>query len=161
MAILGGRVRNVLILACDADGGALPGEGCDDDHADYSGSTWLCPVFLLAFLRVPFDLCFGLDECIDRFRTKGGRKEVSGYQLALRLGGQGCQMEPPTRIWASICSFFKFLPFFVGLLLLGIIKGALLFPWAWLIMMIGISALILGLWPMLVIGHITASSGSV
>ncbi|KAL5208895.1 hypothetical protein ABZP36_033330 [Zizania latifolia] len=60
-------------------------------------------------------------------------------------------MEPPTGIWASIWSFFKFLPFFVGLLLLGIIKGVLLFPWAWPIMMIGISALILGLWPMHVI----------
>ncbi|KAG8098727.1 hypothetical protein GUJ93_ZPchr0013g33821 [Zizania palustris] len=40
MATLGGRVRNVLVLARDAGGGALPGEGCDDDdHGDYSGST--------------------------------------------------------------------------------------------------------------------------
>ncbi|KAL5210123.1 hypothetical protein ABZP36_005746 [Zizania latifolia] len=40
MATLGGRVRNVLVLARDAGGGGLPGEGCDhDDHADYSGST--------------------------------------------------------------------------------------------------------------------------
>lgn len=60
-------------------------------------------------------------------------------------------MEPPSGIRASAWSFFKFLPFFLGLLLLGIIKGALLFPWAWLIMMIGISALVLGLWPMHVI----------
>ncbi|CAN6232328.1 unnamed protein product [Urochloa humidicola] len=51
-------------------------------------------------------------------------------------------------IWVSVWSFFKFLPFFFALLLLGIIKGALFGPWAWLIMTIGISALILGLWPM-------------
>ncbi|RLM80671.1 putative membrane protein [Panicum miliaceum] len=54
-------------------------------------------------------------------------------------------------IWISVWSFFKFLPFFFALLLLGIIKGALFGPWAWLIMTIGISALILGLWPMHVI----------
>ncbi|XP_040377207.1 uncharacterized membrane protein At3g27390 isoform X2 [Oryza brachyantha] len=60
-------------------------------------------------------------------------------------------MEPPSGIGASVWTFFKFLPFFVGLLLLGIIKGALLFPWAWLIMMIGISSLVIGLWPMHVI----------
>ncbi|CAN6273344.1 unnamed protein product [Urochloa humidicola] len=51
-------------------------------------------------------------------------------------------------IWVSVWSFFKFLPFFFALLLLGIIKGALFGPWAWLVMTIGISALILGLWPM-------------
>ncbi|KAG8075550.1 hypothetical protein GUJ93_ZPchr0006g42089 [Zizania palustris] len=50
MATLGGRVRNVLVLARDADSGALLGEGCDDNHADYSGSTWFCPVFLWQFL---------------------------------------------------------------------------------------------------------------
>lgn len=60
-------------------------------------------------------------------------------------------MEPPTGIWASVWSFFKFLPFFCGLLLLGIIKGALFGPWTWLITAIGISALIVGLWPMHVI----------
>ena len=32
-------------------------------------------------------------------------------------------MEPPSGIRASAWSFFKFLPFFLGLLLLGIIKG--------------------------------------
>ncbi|KAL6634054.1 hypothetical protein ACP70R_026725 [Stipagrostis hirtigluma subsp. patula] len=54
-------------------------------------------------------------------------------------------------IWASVWSFFKFLPFFFALLILGIIKGALFGPWAWLVMTIGISVLILGLWPMHVI----------
>ncbi|KAL6899661.1 hypothetical protein ACP4OV_006319 [Aristida adscensionis] len=54
-------------------------------------------------------------------------------------------------IWASVWSFFKFLPFFFALLVLGIIKGALFGPWAWLVMTIGISVLILGLWPMHVI----------
>ncbi|CAN6238540.1 unnamed protein product [Urochloa humidicola] len=54
-------------------------------------------------------------------------------------------------IWVSVWSFFKFLPFFFALLLLGIIKGALFGPWAWLVMTTGISALILGLWPMHVV----------
>lgn len=57
-------------------------------------------------------------------------------------------MEPPTGFWASLLSFLKFLPYFCGLLVLGLIKGVLLCPWACLIMAIGISALVLGLWPM-------------
>ncbi|KAG8061455.1 hypothetical protein GUJ93_ZPchr0003g17509 [Zizania palustris] len=39
MATLGGRVRNVLVLARDAGIGGVPGEGSDDDHTDYSGPT--------------------------------------------------------------------------------------------------------------------------
>ncbi|KQJ83214.1 uncharacterized membrane protein At3g27390 [Brachypodium distachyon] len=57
-------------------------------------------------------------------------------------------MGPPSRFWASFWTFVKFLPYFAGLLLLGAIKGMLLCPWACLIMAIGISALVLGLWPM-------------
>ncbi|KAJ1271585.1 hypothetical protein BS78_06G138600 [Paspalum vaginatum] len=57
-------------------------------------------------------------------------------------------MEPPTGFWASLLSLLKFLPYFCGLLILGFIKGVLLCPWACLIMAIGISALVLGLWPM-------------
>ncbi|SPT18819.1 unnamed protein product [Triticum aestivum] len=59
-------------------------------------------------------------------------------------------MEPPSssRLWASLWTFIKFLPYFCGLFILGLIKGILLCPWACLIMAIGISALILGLWPM-------------
>ena len=60
-------------------------------------------------------------------------------------------MEPSAGFRASVWSCFKFLPFFCGLLLLGIIKGVLFGPWAWLIIAIGISALVLGLWPMHVI----------
>lgn len=60
-------------------------------------------------------------------------------------------MEPSTGLWVSVWSCFKFLPFFCGLLLLGIIKGVLFGPWAWLIMTVGISAIILGLWPMHVV----------
>ncbi|KAJ3675476.1 hypothetical protein LUZ60_004518 [Juncus effusus] len=56
-------------------------------------------------------------------------------------------MEPPRGFWATLWRFLRFLPFFFGLLLLGIIKGAILFPWACIIMAIGNSALILGLWP--------------
>lgn len=36
-------------------------------------------------------------------------------------------MEPPTGFWASLLSFLKFLPYFSGLLILGFIKGDLLF----------------------------------
>ncbi|KAG2566987.1 hypothetical protein PVAP13_7NG228000 [Panicum virgatum] len=57
-------------------------------------------------------------------------------------------MEPPTGFRASLLSFLKFLPYFCGLLILGFIKGVLLCPWACLIMAIGLSVLILGLWPM-------------
>nr|CAB3484905.1 unnamed protein product [Digitaria exilis] len=73
-------------------------------------------------------------------------------------------MEPPSGFWASLLSLLKFLPYFCGLLILGFIKGSditcnpyltlfdlpgvLLCPWACLIMAIGLSTLILGLWPM-------------
>ncbi|KAK3142257.1 hypothetical protein QOZ80_4BG0344270 [Eleusine coracana subsp. coracana] len=57
-------------------------------------------------------------------------------------------MEPPRGFREAVLSFLKFLPYFVGLLILGVIKGVLLCPWACLIMAIGLSALILGLWPM-------------
>ncbi|XP_051193981.1 uncharacterized membrane protein At3g27390 isoform X1 [Lolium perenne] len=60
-------------------------------------------------------------------------------------------MEPATGFRASAWSCFKFLPFFCGLLLLGIIKAVLFGPWACLIMAVGISALVLGLWPVHVI----------
>ncbi|EHA8590162.1 putative membrane protein [Cocos nucifera] len=56
-------------------------------------------------------------------------------------------MEPPKGFWATLWRFLRFLPYFLGLLLLGIIKGALLFPLICLIMTIGNSAIILGLWP--------------
>lgn len=55
-------------------------------------------------------------------------------------------MEPPTGFWASLWSFLYFLPFFLGLLLLGIIKGVIFCPLICLIMTIGNSAVILGLW---------------
>ncbi|CAA6664183.1 unnamed protein product [Spirodela intermedia] len=56
-------------------------------------------------------------------------------------------MEPPTGLWASLWSFVCFLPFFVGLLLLGIFKGALFCPLICVTMAAGNSAVILGLWP--------------
>ncbi|KAL1291884.1 hypothetical protein HN51_060379 [Arachis hypogaea] len=55
-------------------------------------------------------------------------------------------MEPPKGIWASLWSFICFLPYFIGLMLLGTIKGLLLCPFICLIMAVGNSALILGLW---------------
>ncbi|XP_074274977.1 putative membrane protein At3g27390 [Silene latifolia] len=56
-------------------------------------------------------------------------------------------MEPPSGVLASVLQFLRFLPFFVGLLLLGIIKGLLLCPLVCLLMTVGISAITLGLWP--------------
>lgn len=55
-------------------------------------------------------------------------------------------MEPPTGICASLWSFIRFLPYFIGLLLLGSIKGVLLFPLICLIVTIGNTVIILGLW---------------
>ncbi|XP_065044811.1 uncharacterized membrane protein At3g27390-like isoform X1 [Musa acuminata AAA Group] len=79
-------------------------------------------------------------------------------------------MEPPKGFWATLWSFLCFLPFFLGLLLLGIVKGdqprpfsdwislllvhhvsakrsTLLCPFVCLIVTLGNSAIILGLWP--------------
>ncbi|CAI9758552.1 unnamed protein product [Fraxinus pennsylvanica] len=56
-------------------------------------------------------------------------------------------MEPPRGFLASLWNFIRFLPYFIGLLILGFIKGIVLFPFVCLIMMIGISGIILGLWP--------------
>ncbi|THU70804.1 hypothetical protein C4D60_Mb08t28860 [Musa balbisiana] len=60
-------------------------------------------------------------------------------------------MEPPQGFWATLWSCLRFLPFFLGLLLLGIIKGALLFPFVCLIMTLGNSAIIVSLWPVHVV----------
>ncbi|KAF8390560.1 hypothetical protein HHK36_025087 [Tetracentron sinense] len=56
-------------------------------------------------------------------------------------------MEPPKGVWASLWNFIWFLPFFIGLLLLGFIKGIIFCPLICLIMTIGNSTVILGLWP--------------
>lgn len=56
-------------------------------------------------------------------------------------------MEPPRGVCASLWQFLRFLPFFLGLLLLGIIKGILFCPLVCIIMTVGNSAIILGLWP--------------
>ncbi|CAK8541211.1 unnamed protein product [Lathyrus sativus] len=56
-------------------------------------------------------------------------------------------MEPPSGFYASLWSFIHFLPFFIGLLVLGSIKGVILLPLTCIIMTIGNSAIILGLWP--------------
>lgn len=57
-------------------------------------------------------------------------------------------MEPPTEILSSLWNFIKFLPFFFGLLVLGTIKGVVFCPLVCLIMTVGNSAIILGLWPL-------------
>ncbi|XP_022983202.1 uncharacterized membrane protein At3g27390-like isoform X1 [Cucurbita maxima] len=57
-------------------------------------------------------------------------------------------MEPPRGFLSWLWSFIRFIPFFVGLLLLGTIKGIILCPLICLLMVAGISGIILGLWPM-------------
>lgn len=57
-------------------------------------------------------------------------------------------MEPPKGFVASLWNFICFLPFFIGLLLLGLIKGIILCPLICLIMTVGNSCIILVLWPM-------------
>ncbi|GKV52382.1 hypothetical protein SLEP1_g58968 [Rubroshorea leprosula] len=56
-------------------------------------------------------------------------------------------MEPPKGVLASLWHFICFLPYFLGLLLLGIIKGIIFCPLVCLIVTVGNSALILGLLP--------------
>ncbi|EOA23702.1 hypothetical protein CARUB_v10016910mg [Capsella rubella] len=56
-------------------------------------------------------------------------------------------MEPPEGFRASLLQFLLFLPYFIGLLFLGFIKGIILCPLVCLIVTIGNSAVILSLLP--------------
>ncbi|XP_059670043.1 uncharacterized membrane protein At3g27390-like isoform X1 [Cornus florida] len=56
-------------------------------------------------------------------------------------------MEPPSGFLASLWNFICFLPYFIGLLILGCIKGIIFCPLICLIITIGNSAIIIGLWP--------------
>jgi len=56
-------------------------------------------------------------------------------------------MDIPSGFPATLWSFLSFLPFFILLFLLGIIKGAIFCPVVWLVITIGNSAVIFGLWP--------------
>ncbi|XAR51947.1 hypothetical protein NMG60_11006758 [Bertholletia excelsa] len=55
-------------------------------------------------------------------------------------------MEPPSGVLSSLWNFLCFLPFFIGLLILGFIKGIIFCPLVGLIITIGNTAVILGLW---------------
>ncbi|KAF5746916.1 hypothetical protein HS088_TW06G01092 [Tripterygium wilfordii] len=61
-------------------------------------------------------------------------------------------MEPPRGFLASLWNFICFLPYFIGLLFLGTIKGIIFCPFICLVMTIGNSAIILGLWPFHTVG---------
>ncbi|KAF3576799.1 hypothetical protein DY000_02033752, partial [Brassica cretica] len=56
-------------------------------------------------------------------------------------------MEPPRGILSSLWQFILFIPYFTGLLLLGVLKGIVLCPVICIIVAIGNSAIILGLFP--------------
>ncbi|XP_050234584.1 uncharacterized membrane protein At3g27390 [Mercurialis annua] len=60
-------------------------------------------------------------------------------------------MEPPRGILATLWNFICFLPYFVGLLLLGTIKGIIFCPLVCVIMSVGNSGIILGLFPLHVV----------
>ncbi|KAI3885003.1 hypothetical protein MKW98_002395 [Papaver atlanticum] len=55
-------------------------------------------------------------------------------------------MEPPKGFWVTLWSFIRFLPYFIALLILGIIKGVIFCPLICLIIAIGNSMIIVGLW---------------
>ncbi|KAK9119935.1 hypothetical protein Scep_018028 [Stephania cephalantha] len=55
-------------------------------------------------------------------------------------------MEPPKGFWASVWNFIRFLPYFFGLLILGLVKGIIFCPFICLIITFGNSAVIVGLW---------------
>ncbi|XAR58243.1 hypothetical protein NMG60_11026658 [Bertholletia excelsa] len=57
-------------------------------------------------------------------------------------------MEPPRGFLSSLWNFICFLPYFIGLLVLGFIKGIIFCPLISLVIAVGNSATILGLWPM-------------
>ncbi|KGN58220.1 uncharacterized membrane protein At3g27390 [Cucumis sativus] len=57
-------------------------------------------------------------------------------------------MEPPRGFLSWLWNFICFIPFFVGLLLLGTFKGIILCPLICLLMVVGISGIVLSLWPM-------------
>ncbi|XP_058112880.1 uncharacterized membrane protein At3g27390 isoform X2 [Magnolia sinica] len=56
-------------------------------------------------------------------------------------------MEVPVGFLATLWSFFSFLPFFFLLLILGLLKAAIISPFATVIIVVGNSSVILGLWP--------------
>ncbi|CAN0925105.1 Uncharacterized membrane protein At3g27390 [Linum grandiflorum] len=56
-------------------------------------------------------------------------------------------MERPNGFFSTLWSLIMFLPFFIGLLLLGIIKGVILCPVILLLTMTGNFGIILSLWP--------------
>lgn len=56
-------------------------------------------------------------------------------------------MEPPRGVWKSLVHFIIFLPYFIGLLVLGFLKGIIFAPIICAIMTIGNSTIVIGLWP--------------
>ncbi|XP_047310690.1 uncharacterized membrane protein At3g27390-like [Impatiens glandulifera] len=56
-------------------------------------------------------------------------------------------MEPPNGFFSSLWNFICFLPYFIGLLILGLIKGVVVCPFTFVIMTIGNSSIVVGLWP--------------
>lgn len=56
-------------------------------------------------------------------------------------------MEPPRGVLLYLWNFICFLPYFIGLLVVGIVKGAIIAPIVFIIMTVGNSVIVIGLWP--------------
>ncbi|KAJ0704400.1 putative uncharacterized membrane protein [Helianthus annuus] len=56
-------------------------------------------------------------------------------------------MDPPRGFLLHLWNFICFLPYFIGLLLVGVLKGVIVAPIVCVIMTVGNSAIVLGLWP--------------
>lgn len=56
-------------------------------------------------------------------------------------------MEPPSGVLLYLWNFICFLPYFIGLLLVGVLKGIIVAPIVCVVMTVGNSVIVLGLWP--------------
>ncbi|KAM0022759.1 putative membrane protein [Helianthus debilis subsp. tardiflorus] len=56
-------------------------------------------------------------------------------------------MDLPRRILVLLWNFICFLPLFIGLLIFGVLKGLIIGPIVFVILTVGNSAIVLGLWP--------------
>ncbi|XP_071734967.1 uncharacterized membrane protein At3g27390-like [Rutidosis leptorrhynchoides] len=56
-------------------------------------------------------------------------------------------MEPPRGFFLYLWNFICFLPYFIGLLLVGFLKGTIVVPIVCVVMTVGNSVVVLGLWP--------------
>lgn len=69
------------------------------------------------------------------------------WVLGQNLNLEERSMESPRGFWASLWDFICFLPYFIGLLILGLVKGVVLSPFIGIFMLLCNSGIALSLWP--------------